>query len=1017
MFEKKETSLINLMLLAAIASAFQPFAISAPPVLAQASASSPTVPLPTALPTGTTVRIDGSSSMASVNQALKQRFETQFSGTSVTVGYGGTPSALQAVLDGKIDIAAIGRALTSQEKAQGLVAVPLSRGKIAIVVGANNPFNGSITDQQFAKIFRGEITDWSQVGGSPGKIRVLDRPEISDTRQALRNYPVFKAASFTSGSTTTRLSEDSTASLISQLGTDGIGYTIASQAREASGLKVLPMHNTLPVDPKYPFSQPLVYVYKGTNPSPAIAAFLGYASAPGALQAIQSAKVDPTLLAAGSASAGASALNANSAGSTAPTSGGTTNLAGSVAPTTAASPDGLTSSTVAASASAAPSPTVDPPTLADAKSTQSDGSIPLLLWWLLPLGLLGLFLLWLNNRRQVSEEGAERSIEPVAPPTQPTSSETTPIPPASDLTDPWAETPNLASRAESVISSDRASILEQPSPEIAEPALETTPNPLEDAAIAGGAALAAGAGAAAWADRSTESSPSPEEIPASVSDLVQPTELTAPAVVESPISADDATSIAGAALVGGAALATGAAGLAGAEGSSPGIGADGSSTSLEEATIEDLEIEEALSTFDTISDLEADLPSAMDEEPIELDLDEATSASGLSEVSPSIPTELIGGTALAVGAAVWTLNNDDRAQSEVEAAKFDVGQTDLSSETLASVDEGLPDLPDGYGESRIVLLPRDPQWGYAYWDISNEHKSEARQQGGQNLVLRLYDVTDVEVDRQSPHTMQQFDCDEMARDWYLAIPVSDRDYLVEIGYLTADGRWLMLARSTPVRIPPTYPSDWFEDQFVTINWQEDLRGKTFLDLVPPGKQTTADAAVVNPIYDRLFDLAKSADAQRVVGSLFGSMQQVPQQSVSSFVFAPGARMNVLPPTLSGIGMSGIGMSGIGMSGIGMAASMPPIRPRNFWLVADAELIVYGATEPDATVTIDGNPIKLNPDGTFRFQLSFQDGVIRYPIIAIAADGEQMRSIDMRFTRETPHRNTNTKNEAQDEWLF
>jgi len=58
--------------------------------------------------------------------------------------------------------------------------------------------------------------------------------------------------------------------------------------------------------------------------------------------------------------------------------------------------------------------------------------------------------------------------------------------------------------------------------------------------------------------------------------------------------------------------------------------------------------------------------------------------------------------------------------------------------------------------------------------------------------------------------------------------------------------------------------------------------------------------------------------------------------------------------------------------------------------ADAELIVYGATEPDATVTIGGRPIKLNPDGTFRFQMSFQDGLIDYPIMAVAADGEQTR---------------------------
>ena len=987
MFEKKETSLINLVLLTAIVAASQPFAISAPIVLAQAAASSPTAfPLPTAVPTGTTVRIDGSSSMASANQALKQRFEAQFPGTSVTVGYGGTPSALQAVLDGKADIAAIGRVLTPQEKAQGLVAVPLSREKIAIVVGSNNPFNGSITDQQFAKIFRGEITDWSQIGGSSGKIRVLDRPEISDTRQALSNYPVFKTAPFTSGATTTRLSEDSTASLISQLGADGIGYTIANQARKASGLKVLLMHNRLPTDPRYPFSQPLVYVYKGTNPSPAIAAFLGYASAPTVQQAIQSAQVDPTLLVAGSAGAAASSLNATPAGTTAPAA--------------TASPDGVASSTVAVSPSGAASASTAPTTIA-ARPAQDDGGILPWLLWLLPLGLLGLFLLWLNSRRETSEEDAGRSIEPVAP-LQPTPPETAPIPPANDLTDPWVENPNLASRAESVISSDRAAS-GQPAP-AADPTIETTgstPN-------LGDAALAAGAGAAALADRTDSSDiSSPEEPSLTSSETIHPTELTVP-VVESPISADDSTSIAGAALAGGAVLAAGAAGMARSEDPTPEISLDVSPTSLEEPSIEDLEIEEALSTFDTIDDLDVDFPSAI-EDPIELDLDGATSASGLGDVSsPIVPAELIGGAALAVEAAA--LMNADDAQSEVEAAKFDVGQTDLSSETLATVDEGLSDLPEGYGESRIVLLPRDPQWGYTYWDISNEHKSEARQQGGQNLVLRLCDVTDIEVDRQSPHTMQQFDCDEMARDWYLAIPVSDRDYLVEIGYLTADGRWLMLARSTPVRIPPTYPSDWAEDQFVKIDWQEDLRGKTFLELVPPSRQTDGEA-VVNPLYDQLFDTAQSAEEQRVTGSLFGSMQQVPQQSVSSFVFAPGARMSALPT------VSGIGMSGIGMSGIGMSASVPPIRPRNFWLIADAELIVYGATEPDAKVTIDGNPIQLNPDGTFRFQLSFQDGVIRYPIIAVAADGEQMRSIHMKFTRETPQRNTNTKNEAQDEWLF
>ena len=357
---------------------------------------------------------------------------------------------------------------------------------------------------------------------------------------------------------------------------------------------------------------------------------------------------------------------------------------------------------------------------------------------------------------------------------------------------------------------------------------------------------------------------------------------------------------------------------------------------------------------------------------------------------------------------------------------------------LATVDEGLADLPSGYGESRIVLMPRDPQWAYAYWDIPHTHKDELRRQGGSRLALRFYDVTDIDFSRQSPHSLQQYECDEMAREWYLPIPVSDRDYVAEIGYLTVDGRWLVLARSQPVHIPPVYPSEWVEDHFVTVDWQADLRGQTVLALKHPSQRA---AESTKAIHNSIYAMTESAEAQRVAGSLFGSMQHVPgshvpgsmapEKAVSSYVFPSGAGLWAVPgavpgaipgaalPTMSGVGAFGeFTMSGAGltMSGAGFSASAPPIRPRKFWLVADAELIVYGATEPDATVTIGGQPIKLNSDGTFRFQMSFQDGNIDYPIMAVAADGEQTRAIHMTFDRATPSRRTNTKDEAVLEWL-
>ncbi len=364
-----------------------------------------------------------------------------------------------------------------------------------------------------------------------------------------------------------------------------------------------------------------------------------------------------------------------------------------------------------------------------------------------------------------------------------------------------------------------------------------------------------------------------------------------------------------------------------------------------------------------------------------------------------------------------TQTRKPEAQEEVEAAKFDVGQSDLTGGVLAAVDADLAELPEGYGESRVVIMPRDPQWAYTYWDVPNEHKEELRRQGGQQLALRLYDVTDLSIDYQSPHSVQEYPCDELAREWYLPIPVSDRDYTVEMGYRCVDGRWLVLARSAPVRVPPVYPSDWVEDHFVTVAWDEDLRGQTVLELVPPYQRmatttTALNGGVGNLIYDQIFGMAETAEARRIAGSLHSSMQQAPihEEAISSYVFPSGVGLWAVPTT------SGLTMSGVGMSGIGFGASASPIRPRQFWLVADAELIVYGATEPDATVTIGGQPIKLNSDGTFRFQMSFQDGMIDYPIMAVAADGEQTREVHMKFERETPSRRTNTKEEAVQEWL-
>ena len=358
-------------------------------------------------------------------------------------------------------------------------------------------------------------------------------------------------------------------------------------------------------------------------------------------------------------------------------------------------------------------------------------------------------------------------------------------------------------------------------------------------------------------------------------------------------------------------------------------------------------------------------------------------------------------------------------EQEMEASKFEIGQDDIVEGLSSSVDDGLSDLPDGYGESRIVILPRDPQWSYAYWDIPNSAKEELRHQGGQQLALRLYDVTDINLNDQSPHSIQEYLCDELAREWYLPIPVSDRDYVLDIGYRCFDGRWLILARSASVHIPPVYPSEWVEDIFVTVDSNQELQGEIVYNLVPPTHRQAIPCD--NLGRDEIFGMAQEVEAQHIAGSVISPYVHqevvspyvhqevvspyVHQEVVSSYVFPSSMGMWAIP-TASGVNVSN--MSGVGL---GVHVSTLPGYSRKFWLVADAELIVYGATEPDATVSIGGRPIELNPDGTFRFQISFQDGLIDYPIVAVAVDREQTCSIHMKFNRETPECHVNSKEEA------
>lgn len=253
------------------------------------------------------------------------------------------------------------------------------------------------------------------------------------------------------------------------------------------------------------------------------------------------------------------------------------------------------------------------------------------------------------------------------------------------------------------------------------------------------------------------------------------------------------------------------------------------------------------------------------------------------------------------------------------------------------------EIPHRYNDNKLVLLARDPYWCYAYWDISPdfmEEKAKEAQTGGRyDLILRVYDVTDIVFDGKNSHKFIDINVSGDSNNWYINVWASDRSYLVDLGFKTEDGKFILIARSNVVSTPRDRVSDKTDEEWMVVD--ED--------------------------FDELLKLSGAGK--------FGSSDRF--------------KMRIEQELLSG-------------SGAVSSFSSPVYKPeyKGFFLVADTELILYGATEKDARLTIKGEEIKLKEDGSFSLRFHLPDGEMVFPIEATSSDGSQKRKINIIIHRKT-----------------
>ena len=240
-----------------------------------------------------TVSTDGSTSMEKVINSLGESFMAMNKDVKFTYNPTGSGSGIQAVSEGRCDIGLSSRALKDDEKASGLVETVVALDGIAIVVNPENPVSDLDIDT-IAKIYTGEITNWSEVGGEDAEIAVFGRDSASGTRSAFEEILGIqdKCAYLNEYS--------STGDVIGNVASNpsAIGYASLSAVRDnVKAVKVNGVDCTEATvqDGTYEIQRPFVIVtVEGTELSEAAQAFLNYA---------MSADVADIIAAAGAVSA------------------------------------------------------------------------------------------------------------------------------------------------------------------------------------------------------------------------------------------------------------------------------------------------------------------------------------------------------------------------------------------------------------------------------------------------------------------------------------------------------------------------------------------------------------------------------------------------------------------------------------------------------------------------------------------------------------------------------------------
>lgn len=265
------------------------------------------------------------------------------------------------------------------------------------------------------------------------------------------------------------------------------------------------------------------------------------------------------------------------------------------------------------------------------------------------------------------------------------------------------------------------------------------------------------------------------------------------------------------------------------------------------------------------------------------------------------------------------------------------------------------DIPASYGKTESYLLPKDPAWLFLFWEITSETIDYIKSQYGDLLsaaktVIRLHDVTGVNY-FDGANAVKFYDMPVIfeAKSWYINVPASGRTYVADLGYVTPDGRFILVSRSNQTLLPPGKVSDIIDDKWMIVEGD-------FQKLL---KLSGADYIGLG-----------ASELMQVIGQRWKLTELTPSGAPTSWSsFALHLEQKQQP------------------------------EDEDIWLNADCEIIIYGSASKNATVSINGQIIELK-DGKFSIRQHLPAGsVVDLPIKAQNAKGDKVRQVNIKALRE------------------